>query len=412
MEIGGSLSMLAITMVGGHVSCPIPIPKFVIPQSNNDEWLPRRQIISIQKHQTRKGASCDEWLLHRITLFRQLQGPFHVAVRSKKAALRILPSREQHAGDRIMTRNLLSLVKSAIALAETLNFSRAARMRHISQPTLTKHSFALEDWVGVPLFERDRQAVVINDAGRAFIEEARLSVLYFDRAVQSARAVAQNSEKVLNIGRSPDTDPFLISTLLSIRLPLFPLLKVELSSQFSCDLVHDVLAGSVDLAIAMEPPMSPMLSATKIAQTPFYITMCKEDETAVHQQLSMAALNGREWVLFERRVHPVLYDAIIRVAQEKRVAPAQIHHVMTAEEAFPFIARGRCLAFLTKSGALRIARETITVRPLMEESLSLRTYIAARTDNKSKIVSEFMRSFVKKLSHYNTVKQLQLPMSA
>ena len=254
--------------------------------------------------------------------------------------------------------------------------------------------------------------MVINDAGRAFIEEARLSVLYFDRAVQSARAVAQNSETILNIGRSPDTDPFLISTLLSIRLPLFPLLKVELSSQFSCDLVHDVLAGSMDLAIATEPPLSPMLSATKIAQTPFYITMCKDDETAVYQHLSMAALNGREWVLFERRVHPALYDSIIRVAQERRVTPAQIHHVMTAEEAFPFIARGRCLAFLAKSGALRVARETMTVRPLMEESLLLRTYIAARADNKSKIASEFLRTFVKKLSHYNTVKQLQLPISA
>jgi hypothetical protein len=131
----------------------------------------------------------------------------------------------------------------------------------------------------------------------------------------------------------PDTDPLLISTLLSIHLPLFPLLKVELSCQFSCDLVHDVLAGSMNLAIAAEPPISPMLSATKIAQTQFYITMCKDDETAVHQQLSMDRLNGREWVLFERRVHPALYDAIIRVAQERRVTPAQIHHVMTAEEA-------------------------------------------------------------------------------
>jgi hypothetical protein len=61
--------------------------------------------------------------------------------------------------------------------------------------------------------------------------------------------------------------------------------------------------------------------------------MCKDDETAVHQQLSMDRLNGREWVLFERRVHPALYDTIIRVAQERHVTPAQIHHVMTAEEA-------------------------------------------------------------------------------
>jgi len=311
-----------------------------------------------------------------------------------------------------MTRNLLSLLKSAIALAETLNFSRAARMRHISQPTLTKHISTLEDWVGVPLFERDRQVVTIKDAGRAFIEEARLSVLHFDRAVQAARATTHNSEAMLNIGRSPYTDPFLISTLLSIRLPLFPSLKVELSSQFSCDLVHDVLSGSMDLAITTEPPMSPMLSATKIAEAPFYITMCKDDETAAHEQLSMAALNRKEWVLFERRVHPALYDAIMRLAHEKRVTPSQIHHVMTAEEAFPLIAHGRCLAFLTKLGALRIARGAMTVRPLMEEALLLKTYIAARADNRSKLASEFLRTFVRKLSHFNTIKQLPLPIGA
>jgi hypothetical protein len=68
---------------------------------------------------------------------------------------------------------------------------------------------------------------------------------------------------------------------------------VELSSQFSGDLVHDVLAGTMDLATTTEPPMSPLLAATKIAQAPCYITMFKDDETAVQEQLSMTALDER-----------------------------------------------------------------------------------------------------------------------
>jgi hypothetical protein len=102
----------------------------------------------------------------------------------------------------------------------------------------------------------------------------------------------------------------------------------------------------------------------------------------------------------------------MRVAQEKRVIPSQVHHVMTAEEAFPFIAEGRCLAFLTQFGALRIARGAITVRPLMEEDLLLKTYIAARSDDKSKIASELVRTFVRKVSQFNVLKQLPLPMPA
>jgi DNA-binding transcriptional LysR family regulator len=311
-----------------------------------------------------------------------------------------------------MTRNLFNLIKSAIALTESLNFSRAARMRHISQPTLTKQVAALEDWIGVPLFERDRKSVAINEAGQAFIEEARLSVLHFDRAVQAARAATHDSEAQLNIGRSPYTDPFLISTLQSIRLPLYPKLSVELSSQFSCDLVHDVVAGLLDLAITTEPPLSPFLSATKIAEAPFYIAMSRDHESAAQETVSLSALNAKEWVLFERQVHPPVYDAIMRVARSKGVTPAQVHHVMTAEEAFPLLIQGSSVAFLTKSGALRIARDRITLRPLAEEALTLKTYVAARTDNKSKIASEFMRMFVKKISQIGPVGQLPLPMNA
>jgi hypothetical protein len=67
-----------------------------------------------------------------------------------------------------------------------------------------------------------------------------------------------------------------------------------------------------------------------------------------------------------------MYDAIMRVARDKGVTPLQVHHVMTAEEAFPFISGGRSLAFLTRSGALRIALGALTMRPLMEESLFLK----------------------------------------
>jgi DNA-binding transcriptional LysR family regulator len=311
-----------------------------------------------------------------------------------------------------MKRNLINLMKSAIALADTLNFSRAAKILHVSQPTLTKNVAALEDWVGVPLFDRDRQNVSINDAGRAFVEEARLSVLHGERAIQAARAATHSSESVLNIGRSPYTDPFLISTLLSVRLPLFPQLRVELSSHFSCDLVHEVLSGLMDLAITTEPPLSPMLSAAKIAESPFYITMSEDHDLATHETLSLSHLDGKEWVLFERRIHPRLYDSIMRQSQESHITPAQVHHVMTAEEAYPFISQGRCVAFLAKSGALRIANGPITIRPLMEEALLLRTYIAARADNKSKLASEFVRTFVRKVSQFNVIRQLPLSIPA
>jgi len=157
---------------------------------------------------------------------------------------------------------------------------------------------------------------------------------------------------VLSIGGSPYIDPFLISTLLTVRVPLFPDLKLELPSRFSLDLIHDVLAGTLDLAIVTSPP-----------ESPFFITMSAEDDLAHQQQLALDDLNEREWVLFERHVHPPLYELIMDLAEERDLRPTKIHHFVAAEEALPFIAQSRAIAFLGKSGALRLTKSACSRSP-------------------------------------------------
>lgn len=51
-----------------------------------------------------------------------------------------------------------------------------------------------------------------------------------------------------------------------------------------------------------------------------------------------------------------------------------------------------------KAGALIMARNGITVRPLVEKALLLKTYLASRADNESKVASELVRAFMRKLS--------------
>ena len=114
------------------------------------------------------------------------------------------------------------LMQAAIALAEELNFSRAAERTHISQPTLSKQILELESQLGFRLFELNHQIVELTDAGRLFVEEARDAVLHAEQAVLAAKAAFNGADEILNIGKSAYTDPFLVSTLLSVQLPLFP----------------------------------------------------------------------------------------------------------------------------------------------------------------------------------------------
>jgi DNA-binding MarR family transcriptional regulator len=65
-------------------------------------------------------------------------------------------------------------MEAVIAVAEELSFSRAGGRLHLSQPAITKQIAELEESLGVVLFVRDHHVVSITDAGRAYIEEARI----------------------------------------------------------------------------------------------------------------------------------------------------------------------------------------------------------------------------------------------
>jgi DNA-binding transcriptional LysR family regulator len=310
-----------------------------------------------------------------------------------------------------MFKNDTKLMESGIALAEELHFGRAARRLRISQPMLTKNIQDIEALIGGPLFVRDRKHVVLSDGGRAYVQQARLSLLYGERAVQSARAVLQSMDETFHVGRTPYADPFLVSTLLSIQLPLFPRLKIDLVSKFSIDLVHDVLAGVIDLAIANQPPESALLTCVQVAELPFYIAMARREELARYSSVSLDQIGGRPWILFERQLHPPLYDTILQAAAQRGIRPLSIQHVTGPEEAFPFVADGSAIAFVVKVGALRIARNGVTVRPLNEPSLQLKTCLVCRADDDSKIASEFVRAYMRRMPNKRMQRQLPLPIS-
>jgi DNA-binding transcriptional LysR family regulator len=213
-------------------------------------------------------------------------------------------------------------------------------------------------------------------------------------------------------GRTPYADPFLVSMLLSVQLPLFPRLKIDLTSKYSIDLVHDLLAGVIDLAIANEPPEAHLLTCVQVAEQPFYIAMATREEIAGYSSVSLDQIGGRRRILFERQLHPPLYDTIIQAATQRGIRPMSIQHVTAPEEAFPFVADGSAIAFVVKAGALLMARNGVTVRPLNEFSLRVKTCLVCRADDDSKIASEFVRAFMRKMPDRNRHQQLPLAMPA
>jgi hypothetical protein len=73
-------------------------------------------------------------------------------------------------------------------------------------------------------------------------------------------------------------------------------------------------------------------------------------------------LAKRPRVIFERRLHPPVCDAVIRLAEKRKVVPAKLHHIVVPEDSYSFIADVGGRGLRVEIGTIRIGRDGITVR--------------------------------------------------
>lgn len=78
----------------------------------------------------------------------------------------------------------LSLLREFIVLSQTLNYTKAAEILHLTQPTLSKHIVAMEKELGCSLLERDRRRVELTESGNVFAAAALQMVDTYDDAKQ------------------------------------------------------------------------------------------------------------------------------------------------------------------------------------------------------------------------------------
>jgi LysR family transcriptional regulator, benzoate and cis,cis-muconate-responsive activator of ben and cat genes len=303
---------------------------------------------------------------------------------------------------------------AVIVLAEELNFTRAAQRLRISQPALSKQITEIEEQLRFHLFTRDRRgAVELADAGRAFVEEARSALSHMERAFHFARAAHDGGDSELIIGHSPSADEAWISGLLAIRLPLYPKLRVRLMSQFSIELVRSVMAGELNLALVTAPPENSQITAVAFARSPVYAALPQNHAAAQKERIGLQELAGDDWIVFARRVHPVIHDAIMDAARREGIAPKNAHNIITPQQAVHLVSEHVGVAILTNPTSVGSGAEGIVVKPLSDTSLCFETCVIMRANDDSRLANEFARSFLRKYAPQRPPpKQMELSLSA
>ena len=300
-------------------------------------------------------------------------------------------------------------------LAEELNFTRAAARLHITQSALSKQITEIEQQNKLHLFIREnRRHIEVTQVGRIFAEEARVALSHIQRAVQLACAAREGSDSSLSIGLAPDPDPIWISTLLSIRLPLYPKLRIQLTSEFSSDLVTNLAAGELTMALVTGVPFeSSQITSLPFSRSPLYAALPDGHPVAHKDRVSLEDLAMDDWILFSRKVHPAVHDAIVAEARREGIDPKLTHDTVAAHQAVQLVAERVGIAILTHPPALNHVVNNVILRPLSEASLCFETSLVLRADDRSRAANEFAKAFLQKIHLRNLLpRQMELSLSA
>ncbi|EAR23823.1 transcriptional regulator, LysR family protein [marine actinobacterium PHSC20C1] len=137
------------------------------------------------------------------------------------------------------------LLKSFVALADTLSFTDAARTLSLSQPTISQHIRKLETAAGRTLVVRDTRAVSLTDNGEAMLGFARAILAEVDQAMKYFTGSAMRGR--LRFGSADDLALNELPGILRNFRQLYPQINLELTVSQSGALVRRLQAGQLDL---------------------------------------------------------------------------------------------------------------------------------------------------------------------
>lgn len=140
-----------------------------------------------------------------------------------------------------------------IALAGTLNFTRAAERLHVTQSTLSHQIRQLEDEIGQPLFERGGRRVSLTDSGDEFVHYAKRALREIDQGLGVLRQGGPQLAGDLRIGATPSFTQDFLPECVATFVRRQPDVRVIVEG-LAADQIHTRLRqGSLDLGVAYRP---------------------------------------------------------------------------------------------------------------------------------------------------------------
>ena len=213
------------------------------------------------------------------------------------------------------------LLKYIVAIAETANFTRASERLFLAQPTLSQQMIALEDGIGVQIFNRRREGVSLTPAGQMIYAFAQEALERRSEVVKAARAMDRGEVPPLRVGLSSFINQDVVQSLKQEYARLFPESPVQMSGGNPVQLLQRMEQKALDAAILPLPVMGADWVVAHIASDPLVACMRADDPLTMAREVTPSDLAERLRIFRDPEIHPAAHHRLVEMLVEIGIRP-------------------------------------------------------------------------------------------
>lgn len=209
-----------------------------------------------------------------------------------------------------------------ISVAQTLNFSEAARRNYVSQSTVSRYVSDLEKEFGVQLFTRSRRDVVITNEGKTLLPFAIDIVDTLNRAKTVIEQMHNGSKGRLTIGCDITSMSFPTRCIADFSKQ-YPNIEIELRHLTAADRSQAITGGEFDFCFMPRDmvPESTGIDTMLTHREPLVVVAAKKERLTTKKTVSLSEIYGRKLLLLSESVAPILFMEVMDLLRTFHIAP-------------------------------------------------------------------------------------------
>ena len=235
------------------------------------------------------------------------------------------------------------------AVAEELNYRKAASRLFISQPGLSRQIKLLEEELEVQLFERDQTGVDLTPAGAYFKQEVDFVLNHLESTQQQLKAIASGKMGELRIGFLGSASNRVLPELLKKLNENFPLISTSLEELSNSAQVEMIQKDKLDLGFVRLASVPEDLEMKPVFRDSFSLVVPENHPVKQSDFQSVGQFQDESFILFSSDYSNYYYEQIMGICRDAGFMPKIRHKSVHALTIFRLVENGLGVAIVPTS---------------------------------------------------------------